>query len=153
MALPLDPFLEQAHRTLWDTLQQALYSIRAQRAPLLDTNALAMARLGTDQGIAQHRLNAGLANTGLFNSGIRSVQTNRLGTSFDRQRQDAAFQLAQNLADLAGQRSQAFTSYNQGWGEAQLESARRQSQDPYAVLPHYGRKPPPGIPKLPNRRT
>lgn len=149
--MPIDPFYEQARRQLEDQLQAALAQITAQRPEMMASNNLFMQRLATNQGIDTHQLNASLAGHGIFNSGIRTVDTGRLNTQYDRQRQDQAFQLAQSLAGLSQQASTARLGFNQGIAEARLESARRLGSDPYAVLPHY-RKPPGPIPKLPNRR-
>lgn len=150
--MPLDPFYEAARRLLEDQLRQQLAGFAAQRPELLSANNLFMQRLGTNQGIDTSHLNASLASHGIFNSGIRTTDTERLNTGYDRQRQDAAFDLARSLGGIAQGQSQARLNYGQGLMEAQLDSARRLGQDPYAVLPKYGKVP--GHPKqrTPNRR-
>lgn len=153
MGIPLDPFFEAARRMLEDQLQQQLAGINAQRPELLGANNLFMQRLGTNQNIDERHLNAGLVSHGLFNSGIRTTETGRMDTQYDRQRQDAAFDLAKALGGLSQQASGARLNYTQGLQEAQMDSARRLGQDPYAVLPKYRKTP--GFPKPrknPNRR-
>jgi hypothetical protein len=163
MPLPLDPIYEAAQRALWDQLQAALMGVQTARPELMGQNELLMQRLGTNQGIDTRQLNASLAGHGIFNSGIRTVQTDRLGTQYDRQRQDATFDLAHALSGLSQQAGGARMDYTRGLQEAQLDLARRQAADPYAVLPKYGpnqhqhRPGPPGKPPVnpfhpPNRR-
>lgn len=152
MGIPLDPFYEAAVRQLQDQLMASLSSIQAQRPELKAQNALDMARLATNQGIDIHNLNGSLAGRGIFDSGIRTTDTGQLNTQYDRQRQDAAFALAHGLGGLSNQAAQARLGYTQGLTEAQLESARRAAQDPYAAVAKYRKTPQMPKRKLPNRR-
>lgn len=154
--LPLDPFFEAGRRSLEDEMTGRLASIAGLRGQLGPERDLALARIGTNEGIDRRQLDEGLAGRGVFESGIRTRDQGMLGTQYLRTRQDLANDFGQRTAGLANQEADVRGGYQRGLMELLMDLANRQAQSPYAPTPRRefprdDREPPP-YPKPRRRR-
>jgi hypothetical protein len=128
--LPLTGAGEQGNRILEDQLQAALAQITGQRGLVQPGVDLALARLGTDQGIAQANLDESLVGRGIYDSGIRTTDTQELSTQFGRGRQDLALGAAQQYADLDAQAAEAYGEFMRQLQELRLNLASDLAENP-----------------------
>lgn len=136
--LPLDPRFEAARRGLDANLQNQLAGVSAGQQRLSAEEQLALARMGTNQGIDQQKLLESMAGRGTTNSSIYGDQLGLLATDYGRQRQDLGISVADAMANLGLQAGDANSSYEQGIIEALLGSAQSSANDPYAPTPRPG---------------
>lgn len=120
----LSPEGEAMKRSLDDALAAELASVTTDRQQIPALIALVSERMMTDQTEDLRRTDEGANARGLYNSGIRTTNREKVDLGYGRQRQDLASQAATQYSDLARRETGAYTTYQQGLAEALLQLAQ-----------------------------
>jgi hypothetical protein len=134
MGLPLDPQFEMGRRGLEDELLAALSGIGSQRGQVSSLADLVGQRLGTNETREKTSADENFVGRGIFRSGVRDEGIQKIGGAYDRQRQDLAFDTANQLSGLGQAESEARLGYTRGLQELLAELARRTATNPNAPM-------------------
>lgn len=140
--LPLDPTFEAQRRIAEDQLARTLAQIAPQRENIAAQQALAQARLGTQQGYDTQQLLENAASRGTLDSGLYGESRGRLATDYLRQNQDLSADVADAYSALSEAASGAYGDYAQQMAEYLLELANRTAADQNSPVNRVARRNP-----------
>jgi hypothetical protein len=136
--LPMTPQFEAGRRGVQDQMNAALAQIGVSREQIPVIANLITQRLATDEGYDNRRLDESLANRGMFDSGTNPYVRGRdIYTPYGRERQDLAFNIAQQYADLSQAENQAYLEASQAMTELLLDRASDVSSQQPLGLPTF----------------
>lgn len=135
LGLPLSPEFEAGRRALEDELSGTLASIATSREELMSMVELVKARLATDLADEKRMIDEQMNARGIFDSGVRTRDTNRAQFQSDRTLVDVGLDAAGKLNQLAASESGARSSYLKGLAELLMNAARNSATDENAPTP------------------
>lgn len=135
LGLPLTGAYEQGMRGLQDQLARDLSQLGIAWDQIPAVVNLVTQRLGTQQGLQSQQLAEQANARGIYGSGIQQRDQGLLNAGFDRQRQDLAFDTAQQYQQLSNQMAEAYQGFDQELRELMLEIAQQQALDRPMTLP------------------
>jgi hypothetical protein len=112
-------------------------AISAAGLRLTNEEAVALARLATNEGVDVQSLLENMAARGTVNSSIYGDNRNLLATDYARQHQDLATSIADALSGLSVQAGDVQSDYESQLYEALLGSADRSAADENAAVDQY----------------
>jgi len=127
--LPLDATFEAQRRMADDQLARTLAQIGPAREQIGAQQALALARLATQQGLDTSQIRENLAGRGVLDSSLYGDQLGLLATDYLRRNQDLASDVADAYGALQEALSGAYGDYSQSMAEYLLELANRTAND------------------------
>jgi hypothetical protein len=135
--LPLDPIYEAQRQQAQAQFDRQMSAISAAGLRLTNEEAVALARLATNEGVDVQSLLENMAARGTVNSSIYGDNRNLLATDYARQHQDLATSIADALSGLSVQAGDVRSDYESQLYEALLGSADRSAADENAAVDAY----------------
>ncbi len=135
--LPLDPIYEAQRQQAQAQFDRQMSAIQAAGLRLTNEEAVALARLATNEGVDVQQLLESMAGRGTLNSSLYGDARGLLATDQARTRQDLASSIADALSGLSVQAGDVQSDYESQLMEALLGSAGRAAADDNAAVDQY----------------
>ncbi len=139
--VPLDPAYIAQQRMIQNQLNQTLQGTNPALEQIAAQQALAQARLGTNQSNDQQALMESLAGRGVLDSSLYGTNLGNLATNYLRQNQDLAGNVAQAYGGVYQDQQNAYNQAQQQLVEALIAASNNAATSTYTPVAGNTRRP------------